>query len=328
MNIMIRTQKTNSIFASALKAAFIEMGHDCIRSAKNLKTKRKVFEMDQEAIGKVSQFVAFQQNNVSTVPHTVNKAEALSWAAEGSTVVCRTLTNANSGEGIVLAETPDDVVEAPLYTKYIKKFAEYRVHVFNKQIIFIQQKKAMTEAVENGSINYKIRNHQFGWVFSHNDLEIVDQAQLESAAKAAIRATKYLYGAVDIIFNKRDSKYYVLEVNSRPGIEGATSIQYANAVLEYISQEKKPTVAGGIDEIDFCSAWITRCQEMKVEPFQIRESASLESYLRAVAFAYDKGFRSAADTELGVFRKSTETIELYPHEANKLNAYLAGKEGE
>jgi len=325
MNIVIRTQKIGSIFATALKSALEELGHDVIRSSKNGKTKRKIFDMDQKAIGKISQFVAFQQAGVSTVPNTINKAEALSWAADGSTVVCRTLTNAHSGEGIVLAETPDAVVEAPLYTKYIRKFAEFRVHIFKNDIIFIQKKKAQAAAVEAGTVNYQIRNHQYGWVFSHNDLDIPDQPQLESVAKQAVRATKYLYGAVDVIYNKRDNKYYVLEVNSRPGIEGATAIQYANAVVSYLESGEKSVVAGAIVEINPCSAWLERCIKMNVPAYQITDTISVELLLRAVAFCYDKGWRSTAERELGVFHTQSEVFNLYPEVANELNEFLAGK---
>ena len=56
-------------------------------------------------------------------------------------VVARTLLRANSGRGIVLAKTVNELVRAPLYTKYVRKGIEYRVHVFRGQVIDYAQKK-------------------------------------------------------------------------------------------------------------------------------------------------------------------------------------------
>ena len=44
-------------------------------------------------------------------------------------VVCRTVLAGHSGAGIVIAGSRDELVPAPLYTKYIKKQHEYRIHV-------------------------------------------------------------------------------------------------------------------------------------------------------------------------------------------------------
>ena len=64
---------------------------------------------------------------------------ARQWIDEGSIVVCRTLLRANSGRGILLAERgKQDLVRAPLYTKYVKKSDEYRVHVVGGKAIDVQ----------------------------------------------------------------------------------------------------------------------------------------------------------------------------------------------
>src|ERR1700693_1435258 len=61
------------------------------------------------------------------------------------TVVCRTVLNGHSGRGIVVADSPEAVVDAPLYTGYIKKISEFRVHVVNGEVIDVQQKKKSSD---------------------------------------------------------------------------------------------------------------------------------------------------------------------------------------
>jgi glutathione synthase/RimK-type ligase-like ATP-grasp enzyme len=58
---------------------------------------------------------------------------------------------------------------------------------------------------------------------------------LRQLQEAAIRTVEILgldFGAVDIIWNKKQDRYYVLEVNTAPGLEGETVVRYANAFKE------------------------------------------------------------------------------------------------
>ena len=50
---------------------------------------------------------------------------------------------------------------------------------------------------------------------------VVEQGSL------AFAASELDFGAVDIIFNERENKAYVLEINSAPGLEGSTIQDYA-----------------------------------------------------------------------------------------------------
>ena len=76
---------------------------------------------------------------------------------EGNTVVARTILNGNSGAGIVLVENEEQLVDAPLYTVYIPKKQEYRVHVFRGQVLDVQR-KARKQDVPDDEVNWKIRN--------------------------------------------------------------------------------------------------------------------------------------------------------------------------
>ena len=68
-------------------------------------------------------------------------------------IVCRTVLAGHSGEGIVIADTREQLVDCPLYVKYIKKQDEYRIHVGvlndGSTSIISQQRKARREDHEN-----------------------------------------------------------------------------------------------------------------------------------------------------------------------------------
>lgn len=138
-------------------------------------------------------------------------------------VVCRTVLNGHSGAGIVIANTREELVAAPLYVKYMKKRDEYRIHVGRNGIIAIQRK-----AIPNGTepIDTRIRNHHNGYVFVRGDVNPPEQVITQ--ATAAINALGLDFGAVDIIWNNHYQLATVLEVNTAPGLEGQTITDYAN----------------------------------------------------------------------------------------------------
>lgn len=141
-------------------------------------------------------------------------------------VVCRTVLAGHSGEGIVIAATRDELVNAPLYVKYVKKQDEYRVHVGvrnERTSIISVQRKARREGFENP--NWQVRNHQNGFVYVRGGVN-PPQTVLDSAM-LALRATGLDFGAVDVIFNQHQGRAYVLEINTAPGLEGQTVEDYA-----------------------------------------------------------------------------------------------------
>lgn len=179
-----------------------------------------------------NKLVAFERmkNHEVVIPDfTTKRTEAQQWLLDGERVLARTILNGHSGAGIVnLYEgkdypwTLDEVPEAPLYTKYIKKNAEYRVHVFWNQTPLIQQKK------KRNGVEVKdkyIRSHRNGYVFCKTD--IVVPPMLSALAVNAVQALELDFGAVDIIEGK-DGTLYVLEVNSAPGLDNKTAELYAN----------------------------------------------------------------------------------------------------
>lgn len=146
---------------------------------------------------------------------------------EAFPIVCRTILAGHSGAGIVIANTRADLVAASLYVKYIKKESEYRVHVGkrnNEVSIIATQRKARREGHENP--NWQVRNHHNGFNFVRGG--VVAPVFVLDVASAALQSSGLDFGAIDVIWNERNQRAYVLEINSAPGLEGTTIQDYVN----------------------------------------------------------------------------------------------------
>ena len=159
---------------------------------------------------------------------TVCKEEAASWIGSGL-VVCRGKLNGHSGQGIVIASTVDELIDAPLYVKYINKKHEYRVHVVNGKVID-QQRKMRSREVADEDVNWKIRNHSNGFIFGREGVDLPQEA-LDMCVES-VGALGLDFGAVDMVWNERDDRYYVLEVNTACGLTGTTLEKYVEAFKE------------------------------------------------------------------------------------------------
>lgn len=208
-----------------------EVGYRVLR-VRPERVRRRVPIVLHGGTSKLTQFQRFKENNVPHPEFTTERAVAVGWLHDGNVVVCRRLLNASEGRGIVIAETEDQLVQAPLYTKYCPKLAEYRVHVANNTVIDVQQKRKRIGSPEGGSS--RIRNLANNYVFCRSS--IVEPPQLKEVALAAVHALDYTIGAVDIVHNVKKDLLLVLEVNACPGLEGQTADNYAKAFVRQIKE--------------------------------------------------------------------------------------------
>ena len=185
------------------------------------------------ASNKLQTFISLEYEGISVPIWTTIKEEAEDLIRDGSVVICRTKLNAHSGDGIVIARTIEELVDAPLYTKYTKKRNEYRVHVFMGEVIIVQEKKRDAEVVDRTDEQALIRSHQNGWVFCREGVEASDR--LKQIAIDAVKALGLDFGAVDVIYNQHLDTYYVLEVNTAVGLSGQTLTDYTNAFANYFN---------------------------------------------------------------------------------------------
>lgn len=147
-------------------------------------------------------------------------------------IVCRTVLAGHSGEGIVLADGVDDLVPAPLYVQYVKKSQEFRIHVGRERRpdgdafpVIAMQRKARNRAIPDDQINWQVRNHQNGFIYAREG--VAPPECVLDVAKRALACTELDFGAVDVIYNERSRRAFVLEINTAPGLEGQTVNDYA-----------------------------------------------------------------------------------------------------
>jgi hypothetical protein len=184
---------------------------------------------------KLSALQALSSAGVAVPQFTTNTATAEEWVRSGSTVVERHELRGNSGAGIRIVNLDDqsmasNVTYAPLYTKFIPKTAEFRVHVFRGEVIdYIEKKKKLADN-RPANFNKYVSSINLGWVFSRTDVR--DMPEVRQIAIQAVAALGLDFGAVDIVFY--EGRPYVLEVNTAPGVSGTTLVKYANAFRRYM----------------------------------------------------------------------------------------------
>lgn len=182
------------------------------------------------ASNKLSTFEVLKECNISIPEFTTDKAVATEWLEndEGK-VVCRKVLNGHSGRGIVISKEVDELVDAPLYTQYVKKTHEFRVHVFHGRVIDYVQKKKRRGFEDR---NQYVRSVDNGWVFCRENILVLPEVQ--QLALDAVNVLNLNFGAVDII-RGHDGEDYVLEVNTAIGLEGSTIEKYKAAFREYLN---------------------------------------------------------------------------------------------
>lgn len=178
------------------------------------------------AVNKRTALGVWAAHQVSTVPWTSNKGVAKEWQDQGATIVARKILTGCEGSGIVIIEPGDAIVDAPLYSKYINKIREYRVHA-TRDKAFATHMKIRDPKQEPKS--WKVRSYANGFIFQRNN--VAPNAVRDALAVQAVSILGLDFGAVDIIEDK-NGKFYVLEVNTAPGIEGVTVPLYASALKE------------------------------------------------------------------------------------------------
>lgn len=199
----------------------------------------------------------FELLKAADVPHvrwTVDKGEVTKWLDKGHKVLARRSLSSSGGRAISVLERlggsggGEQLVEAPLYTRYFPKTHEFRVHVVDGKAIDLTEKKLREGLKERREQVAIVRSHGNGWVHAHGDLAVsreVDLQLIKTLAIDAIRAVGLDFGAVDILAcldastPRALTKAVVCEVNSAPGIENeVTRNAYVKALNELIDQKK------------------------------------------------------------------------------------------
>lgn len=187
-------------------------------------------------------FDLYKNDRNLNLPKTYTRNEAIQAVANAvginrPVLVERHNLAGHSGDGIRLVSPNMQISnEAKLYVEYIPKKSEFRAHIFKglNKIVW-QEKRLRRDARDNGhnEDRYKIRNWDNGWVFCRENLQI-PAAVIQQAENFKNSEYNNLdFCAIDIIYNERNNKAYILEANTAPGIEGQTLDDYATAFIDY-----------------------------------------------------------------------------------------------
>lgn len=198
----------------------------------------------KKAIDKLAFFQhASRIDGVPLLKWTDSRETALGWLGKGKSVICRSRLEGSSGEGISLARTVEELVEAKLYTRYYPKTHEFRVHVFNGQVIDLTQKKLKGGPDVRASANSLVRSLNNGWTHAHSNIQLDagGRGEVGVASCNLVRGLGLQFGAVDILAilapptadGVRELKSFVVcEVNTGPGLENKVTIEaYTKAIL-------------------------------------------------------------------------------------------------
>jgi glutathione synthase/RimK-type ligase-like ATP-grasp enzyme len=188
---------------------------------------------DRDAMRRAGNKLSFFQHHAGAewLPAFWTNREAI--PADAYPIVCRTLLTGHSGDGIVIATNPEELVDAPLYVKYEKKLREYRVHIARingSGVIFDYAEKKKRRESDVGE--YMIRNTANGYVFCR-DMVALEQ-EVRRAAIECFANSGLDFGAIDIIYNAYYERAYVLEINTAPGLEGTTLERYTQTLRRII----------------------------------------------------------------------------------------------
>ena len=187
------------------------------------------------AVDKLRTLNRFREFSIQSPLWDVFHHTAVSWIGQGFKVYCRKELQGKSGSGIIIASSVDELVDAPLYTREVKAAKEYRVHVFNGEVIDYAKKGRTRANGDETRPSCAIRSYSSGWIFIREGIQLPQAVQEESIK--AVKALGLDFGAVDIctIKGTNDEQVCVYEVNSAPGLRSPTTIEaYKNAILKYI----------------------------------------------------------------------------------------------
>ena len=166
---------------------------------------------------------------------TTSAAKVREWLEAGRKVVVRAVLNGHSGAGITVLEGPGvDIPAAPLYTVYVPKKEEWRIHVLRdgNELAIIDKQRKIRDPDFEGVPDWNVRSHANGFIFARN-VEDPNPDVLEQAIRA-LEVTGLDFGAVDVVWNQQQGAAYVLEINTAPGLVGTTVESYANAFKRFV----------------------------------------------------------------------------------------------
>lgn len=188
---------------------------------------------------KIKTFKILQEINPLKIPTwTTDINIAKQWLP--TKVFCRQLTHSSQGRNIILANSVNEIVPAPLYTKYTKGKYEYRIHFTELGIFSIKRKARRQGSIPLEEENKYIKSRNNGWILIDITPSIRTQIteELNSTLIQFCKKSNLSFGAADVSYNESQNKYYILEINSAPGIQNSTIYSYLDNLTNLITHKQ------------------------------------------------------------------------------------------
>lgn len=180
----------------------------------------------RRAVDKLLTFKFLEDHGVSHPIWTHDPDRVRQWLQIGKIVLARQTASGTGGEGISILNNPrQPIPTAEFYSQHIEHDDEYRIHVFQGQIINIGKKFAYSD-----DANSLVRNWG-SWRFNNPDSAPFTCIR---AGVDAVNALSLDFGAVDIGYKRNQEQAYVFEVNTAPGTGHNTITRYAAAFRAYL----------------------------------------------------------------------------------------------
>ena len=167
---------------------------------------------------------------------TTSTEQATEWAGTSRTkVLCRTELNSHSGQGITVARQAEEVIDAPLYTKYFRKNQEFRIVYGTACGVVYAKSKRRPADTEMTADDLLIRTKERGYVYQ--DEEDIPVPILEAlsilAADLSSRGLSLL--AYDVAYNSATEQVCIIEANTAWGMNEEAGIKTL-AAMETIGE--------------------------------------------------------------------------------------------
>jgi hypothetical protein len=201
-------------------------------------------------------FVGQLSNKLRFFEATKGSEDVLEWTRDRDTakawnskVFARTKIEGSGGEGIIIFDPEGgdgtDLVQAPLYTRYVPKTHEYRLHLARTltgkgfTVMLVQRKVFVKTPERPAPADWKVRSHANGFIFQAYPSETVEDRVPKGVINAAIRVMdgyfpELHFAALDVMYHDKRNQAWVIEGNTAPGLENDTINIYADyfAALE------------------------------------------------------------------------------------------------
>lgn len=159
-------------------------------------------------------------------------------------VFCRTKLKGRDGAGIVVADTPDQLVPCDLYVEGIAKTSEYRIHVGRlpngeKTIIGGQKKIHTTPHDGQDGRVWTGESTRFVWTVGGEPVNIPPDV-LQKTMLAFSHFPELAFGAFDVMYHQPSHTAYVLEINSAPMMTPETAKRYGDFFRQFATVQVTP----------------------------------------------------------------------------------------